>query len=62
MRVHAIRDFTVREMCVLLSDFVNSGDSSPRGVAHHSVNGSTMHCVLYAAAWITGEFAVYDKN
>lgn len=47
IRVQAVRSFAVSEMTSLLESFPMSSSSQ----------SSTMFEVLYAAAWIVGEFA-----
>lgn len=48
IRVQAVRAFAVSEMTSLLENFPESTQSS------------SMYEVLYAAAWIVGEFSRYD--
>lgn len=50
IRVQAVRSFAVKEMTSMLNNF-------PVGSSRHS--GSTMFEVMYAAAWIVGEFSVH---
>ncbi|XP_077295138.1 AP-3 complex subunit delta-like isoform X2 [Arctopsyche grandis] len=57
VRVHAIREFTVKEMCSLLNECAAGSSSGSVGRPFSNNEGATIHKVLYAAAWIVGEFA-----
>lgn len=55
IRVHAVRAFAVKEMTTLLTNFPEQSS------ARQNANGS-MFEVLYAAAWIVGEFSEHATD